>query len=198
MAFKPYLKTKTTPFMKNIVREKDGRYVSRHSMIIRIFIIWALVLALIVHIAYLRVTVGYYGEQVQVAHAQETIDDRLGELLPSSTVIVTNNVEWTRMEAPRLSDVSAYTSRVQETDASPCVGADGTNMCDRFKKGEKMVASNCHKLGSKLKIGNLGEFTVTDRMNKRYTPSCRVDIYMGYDLQKALKFGVKKLMVTEL
>ena len=135
------------------------------------------------------------------AHAQEpavTVQDRLGELLPSSTVIVTNNVEWTRMKAPRLSDVSAYTSRVQETDSSPCIAANGKDICKLHKQGIQTCASNDYKLGAKLKIEGLGECIVSDRMARRYTGTGRVDFYMGMDTAKAYKHGVKKLMVTEL
>lgn len=142
-----------------------------------------------------------YAPVVPVAYAQEpsvAFDDRLGELLPTSTVIVTNNVEWTRMKAPRLSDVSAYTSRVQETDSSPCIAANGKDICKLHKQGVQTCASNDYKLGAKLKIDGLGECIVSDRMNKRYTGTGRVDFYMGMDLKGAYAHGVKKLMVTEL
>lgn len=125
-------------------------------------------------------------------------NDHLEDIMPTTTVIIVNKASWGKIKAPRVSDVSAYTSRVQETDATPCIPADGSNICERHAKGEKMVASNCYKLGTKLKIGDLGTFTVVDRMARRYTASCRVDIYMGYDLKGALNFGVKQLMVTEL
>jgi 3D (Asp-Asp-Asp) domain-containing protein len=135
------------------------------------------------------------------AHSEKppTIAQEVPSVL-NTAIVIKQGVDpaWGKIKEPRLSDVSAYTSRVQETDNTPCIPADGSNICDRFAKGEKMVASNCYKLGTKLKIGDLGEFTVVDRMNKRYTASCRVDIYMGYDLQKALKHGVKKMFVTEL
>lgn len=140
---------------------------------------------------------------LDVAHAQEppvTVDDRLGEVLdPKGVIYIKEGTDpaWGKIKEPRLLEVSAYTSRVQETDASPCIHADGSNICDRFKKGEKMVAYNCAKLGSKLKIGDT-VYTVVDRLAPRYTASCRIDIYMGMDLKGALKHGVKKLMVTEL
>lgn len=178
---------KHTPIVHRRVSAKDKK---------KGLLIWAFIILCGLGIINSRLTALY----TPYAHAQEpavTPDDRLGELLPSSTVIVTNNVEWTRMKAPRLLEVSAYTSRVQETDASPCIPADGSNICDRFKKGEKMVAYNCAKLGSKIKIGD-NVYTVVDRLNPRYTASCRIDIYYGYDLKGALSHGVKKLMVTEL
>ena len=165
-------------------------------------LIWAFVLFLGIMTAKGQLDVLY----MEPAHAEtvqdglETPDDRLGQVLdPKGTIYIKQGEDpaWGKIKEPRLLDVSAYTSRVQETDSTPCIPADGSNICDRFKKGEKMVAYNCAKLGSKLKIGDT-VYTVVDRLNPRYTASCRIDIYYGYDLKGALKHGVKKLMVTEL
>jgi hypothetical protein len=161
--------------------------------------IWAFLLFILGGMAYSKYQVTF----VIPAHAQDmpvTVQDRLGEVLdPKGVIYIKEGKDpaWGKIKEPRLLDVSAYTSRVQETDATPCIPADGSNICDRFKKGEKMVAYNCAKLGSKLKIGDT-VYTVVDRLNQRYTASCRIDIYMGMDLKGALKHGVKKLMVTEL
>jgi 3D (Asp-Asp-Asp) domain-containing protein len=145
---------------------------------------------------------------LDAAHAQEAsqeapveLDDRLGEVLdPKGTIVIKEGVDpaWGKIKSPKMAEVSAYTSRVQETDSTPCIPADGSDICKRFAKGEKMVASNDYKLGTKLKIGDLGVFTVVDRMNKRYTGKGNIDIYMGYDLKGARAFGRKNLLVTEL
>jgi 3D (Asp-Asp-Asp) domain-containing protein len=137
------------------------------------------------------------------AHAEGniTVDDRLGEVLdPKGTIYIKEGKDtaWGVIKEPKIAEVSAYTSRVQETDNTPCIPADGSNICKRFANGEKMVASNDYKLGTKLQIGDLGVFTVVDRMNKRYTGNGNIDIYMGYDLKGARAFGRKNLLVTEL
>ena len=179
---------KHTPIVHRRVSSKDKK---------KGLLIWAFIILCGLGLINSQLTYLY----APVAHAQEpsvAFDDHLGELLPTSTVIYTNNVEWTRIKAPRLSDVSAYTSRVQETDSSPCIAANGKDICKLHKQGIQTCASNDYKLGAKLKIEGLGECIVSDRMNRRYTGTGRVDFYMGMDLKGALSHGVKKLMVTEL
>ncbi len=98
-----------------------------------------------------------------------------------------------------LREVSAYTSRVEETDDTPCIGASGINQCEVSPKEygvDYFVASNSFPLYTKLDIEHLGTAIVVDRMNSRYTS--RVDIYMNHDLNRALSFGVQVLKVSEL
>lgn len=93
--------------------------------------------------------------------------------------------------------MTAYNSEVGQTDDSPCITANGFNVC---KHGiEDTVAANFLKLGTKVKIPDLyGDriFVVRDRMNKKH-PN-RVDIWMK-DRPSAIKFGVKtvKIQVVE-
>ena len=86
--------------------------------------------------------------------------------------------------------ITAYNSEVAQCDSSPCITANGFNVC---KHGiEDTLAINSLKFGTKVRIPNLfGDkiFTVRDRTNKRYTN--RVDIWM-INKQDALNFGVKK------
>lgn len=85
--------------------------------------------------------------------------------------------------------MTAYNSEVGQTDDSPCITANGFDVC---KHGiEDTIAANFLKFGTKVQIPELfGDrvFVVRDRMNKRY-PS-RVDIWM-LKRQDALKFGVR-------
>lgn len=92
--------------------------------------------------------------------------------------------------------VTAYTSRVEETDATPCIAADGSDICERYAKGERICASNDYKLGTALDIKGLGRCIVSDRMNKRYTGTGRVDYYMGYDLTAARQWGARKTSIS--
>lgn len=91
--------------------------------------------------------------------------------------------------------VTAYTSRVEETDATPCIAADGTDICKRYAKGEKICAANFVPLGTRLTVEGVGTCTVADRMNNRYPE--RVDVYYGNDLANAIAFGVKSLQVHQ-
>lgn len=85
--------------------------------------------------------------------------------------------------------MTAYNSEVGQTDDSPCITANGFNVC---KHGiEDTVAANFLPMGTKIKIPELfGDrvFIVRDRMNKKH-PN-RVDVWMK-DRPAAMKFGVK-------
>lgn len=85
--------------------------------------------------------------------------------------------------------MTAYSSTVDQTDSSPCITADGFNVCENNE--ENVVAANFLPFGTKIMIPELfGDrvFTVHDRMNARY--HYKVDVWMK-DRQSALKFGVK-------
>lgn len=85
---------------------------------------------------------------------------------------------------------SAYTSRAEETDGSPYITADGTDLRGIFSC---VVASNDYPFGTVIKIDSIGECVVHDRMNKRYTGQNRIDIYFGNDVKRALEFGRREL-----
>ncbi|MBU0546445.1 3D domain-containing protein [Patescibacteria group bacterium] len=89
---------------------------------------------------------------------------------------------------------TAYSSSVSQTDDSPCITANGFDVCANGK--EEIIANNHLKMGTKVRIPELyGDriFTVSDRMNRRYGEG-RIDIWMSsYD--RAVEFGVKKLKI---
>jgi len=95
----------------------------------------------------------------------------------------------------KIREVSAYNSLPEQTDSSPCEGAYG-NVCEPYKNGLCVVASNAFKGHSILLIENVGQCEVLDTMNERY-PN-RVDIFMGNDLGRAVDFGIQKLRVLQL
>lgn len=92
--------------------------------------------------------------------------------------------------------MTAYNSEPGQTDDSPCITANGFNVC---KHGiEDTIAANFLPLGTKVKIPDLyGDriFVVRDRMNKKH-PN-RVDVWM-LDRQDALQFGVKVAKIQVL
>jgi len=93
--------------------------------------------------------------------------------------------------------ITAYNSEAAQTDDSPCITANGFNVCKHGK--EDTIAANFLKFGTKVKIPELfGDriFIVRDRMNRRHAE--RVDIWM-VDHSDALHFGVKvaKIQVIE-
>jgi len=86
-------------------------------------------------------------------------------------------------------DATAYSSTVDQTDASPFIGAAGTHMRDG------VVAANLLPLGSTIKVPDLyGDkiFVVEDRMNSRYNK--RVDFWFA-DRSSARQFGLKKINI---
>lgn len=89
---------------------------------------------------------------------------------------------------------TAYSSDVAQTDSTPCLTADGYNVC---KAGvENIIAANFLPIGTQVMIPDaFGDriFTVHDRMNKRYTN--RVDIWMT-SRQRALNWGVRTVKVV--
>lgn len=105
-------------------------------------------------------------------------------------------------EAPKIASVStirsvsAYTSRVEETDDTPCIGASGDDLCALYAQGTNICASNAFPLGTELTVEGLGTCVVLDRMNSRYQH--KVDWYMGYDLEAALNWGVRSVEVATL
>ena len=87
--------------------------------------------------------------------------------------------------------VTAYNSVPGQTDATPCIGAQGTDICVLLEAGLDTCAANFVPLGTMLHVEGLGTCEVRDRMNARYT--YRVDWYMGMDIQGAKSWGVKYL-----
>lgn len=91
---------------------------------------------------------------------------------------------------------TAYTSSVDETDSTPCISADGTNIC---KHADEVIAVNGLPFGTRITIPELfGDqvFVVHDRMNKRYSCKlngyCRMDVYFKTGGKAAArKFGVR-------
>jgi len=89
---------------------------------------------------------------------------------------------------------TAYTSNVAETDSTPCITADGYNVCQAGE--ENIIATNFLPFGTKVKIPDIygdKEFIVHDRMNRRY--SNRVDIWMK-DHGDAIQFGKQQVKIV--
>ncbi len=92
---------------------------------------------------------------------------------------------------------TAYNSSSEQTHSShPNVGAWG----DTLKAGMKCIAvsRDLIELGlthnTKVKIEGLpGTYIVLDKMNKRWEK--KIDIYMGQNKKRALKWGVKKTTI---
>ena len=85
--------------------------------------------------------------------------------------------------------VTAYTSRVHETDSSPYITASGVNLKKRF---DCIVAHNSLPFGTKVNIDDVGVCEVQDRGASRNGKNW-FDVYFGNDVKRALEFGKRKL-----
>ncbi|HMB26235.1 MAG TPA: hypothetical protein VKP03_02355 [Patescibacteria group bacterium] len=92
---------------------------------------------------------------------------------------------------------TAYSSTIAQTDSTPCITADGFNVCRHNK--EDIIAANFLPLGAKIMIPDLyGDkiFIVHDRMNPRY--NYRIDLWKT-DRNRAITFGKRlvKIKIVE-
>lgn len=88
--------------------------------------------------------------------------------------------------------MTAYSSEVGQTDSTPFIAADGSQVYDG------MIAANFLKFKTRVRIPALfGNkiFVVHDRMNQRYTD--RVDVWMS-NTPSAIQFGIKHNVAIEV
>jgi len=91
---------------------------------------------------------------------------------------------------------TAYCSTINETDDTPFLGAWKNQLDPNIKSiAVSRDLFDCGLTnGKKVHIDGLeGEFIVLDVMHKKWKN--KIDIYMGVDRQKALKFGRKKVTI---
>jgi len=116
-----------------------------------------------------------------ISNNQSNIIVELKGKLPENNDI---NTKWSKDFV-----ITAYNSEVGQTDDTPCITANGFNVCANGV--EDTIAANFLPFGAKVKIPELfGDrvFTVRDRMNERFDN--RIDVWMVAK-QNAKQFGVK-------
>lgn len=89
-------------------------------------------------------------------------------------------------------EVTAYNVGVREqTSDDPCIGASGKDLCRLVAEGRGVCAANFVEIGTVLRIAEVGECVVLDRMHRRF--SHRVDIAMREDaIAEAREFGLQR------
>lgn len=92
----------------------------------------------------------------------------------------------------KIVSMSAYTSREEETDSTPCISADGTDIC---RYDGCIVASNDYPFDTVVLIEGVGKCVVKDRMSSRYTGTGNMDLYFGEDLEGAIEFGRQNMKI---
>ncbi len=100
------------------------------------------------------------------------------------------------VKSASLRTMTAYNSEPGQTDDSPCITANGFNVCEHGV--EDTVAANFLPFGAKVRMPELyGDrvFIVRDRMNSRYKN--RIDIWM-VNRSDAIQFCVKRVKIEVL
>jgi 3D (Asp-Asp-Asp) domain-containing protein len=117
---------------------------------------------------------------------------------PMMSPLLYQKIQHYKVKSETIRVVTAYNvGDPRQTDDTPCISANGENICKALAKGEMRCAANFVPLGSRLYVDKIGVCLVTDRMNKRYRN--RVDIAMRKDeYRKACRFGRQKLHVKIL
>lgn len=135
---------------------------------------------------------------IQAAQAQAETNISNEVVLAEESAVVTDTKTTVTVLRTSTHTMTAYNSDPAQTDDTPCITANGFNVCEHGV--EDTIAANFLKFGTKVRIPELyGDriFVVRDRMNKRY--SDRVDIWMKEKVD-ARKFGVKvaKIEIVEV
>lgn len=90
-------------------------------------------------------------------------------------------------------EVTAFNSVPEQTDDTPCIAADGSDICERYAAGELICAANFVPFGTRLAVPGYGTCTVADRLSRRFPQ--RVDIYLGMDIAAARRWGLQRLEI---
>ena len=134
-----------------------------------------------------------WGPQAGAAQA-EALETEDGISPPS--IAVQGSLYAVKSETVRV--VTAYNvGDPRQTDDTPCIAANGQNICRALLQGKNHCAANFVPLGTLIHIDKVGHCRVTDRTNRRYRN--RVDIAMlRHEYKKARRFGRQKLHVKIL
>lgn len=87
--------------------------------------------------------------------------------------------------------VTAYNSLPEQTDSTPCITANGFDLCKNDT--QNIIAANFLPFGTKVRFPDYDPdtiYTVQDRMNARYY--YRADIWMK-TRPEAIQFGIRNL-----
>jgi len=93
---------------------------------------------------------------------------------------------------------TAYNSLAAQTDSTPCITANGHDLCKQYEETGvgNTIASNFLPFGTRVRFPDMfGDkvFVVRDRMNARYGAG-RVDIWMA-EYGEARQFGGRRIIM---
>ena len=114
---------------------------------------------------------------------------QLSELEHETALASNPDLSWYEREMKKQSViVTAYNTVPEQTDNSPCIAADGSDICG---SSECVVANNALPFGTVIELEGFGECVVRDRMNSRYGGD-RIDVSFDKDIAGAKKFGARQ------
>ena len=126
----------------------------------------------------------------QLARQVAELQMRAHDLEDQAAINSNPDLSWYANEMKkRPAVVTAYNTVSAQTDASPCIAADGTNICG---VSECVVANNALPFGTVIELEKFGDCVVRDRLNSRYGAE-RVDVSFDKDIAGAKRFGVQHL-----
>ncbi|MDF1497136.1 MAG: hypothetical protein P1P90_03690 [Patescibacteria group bacterium] len=123
-----------------------------------------------------------------------------GFTVPRDTVVVSEPepvYQSLAVKYKRSATVTAYNSVPWQTDSTPCIAADGSDICKLREQGEMSCASSL-PFGTKINVPGFGVCTVRDRLHPRFAH--RIDLYFGGadQITAAKQWGKRNLTVEVL
>ncbi|MBD3359758.1 MAG: hypothetical protein GF365_03590 [Candidatus Buchananbacteria bacterium] len=157
-----------------ILSKINKKIIEKSILILIIFVlVWQFALPRFTSLAYTVKDQFLNTEQVQAEEPKSPVEE-LGEPTKVMTIPVT-----------------AYNSLPGQTDSTPCITANGFNLCKNNQ--QNVIAANFLPFGTKVRFSDYDPntiYTVQDRMNARYY--YRADIWMK-NRPDAVKFGLQNL-----
>jgi 3D (Asp-Asp-Asp) domain-containing protein len=187
-----------------LIRSRHGRWTRRCDDCIALFILTVFCLAFAV-LVWNALRIEPTGIIIAPVEAMERPHVPCHKVAPGHTVCGTPEDiakwnAWLESENARKTltkTVTGYNSVRWQTDSTPCISADGSDICALEAKGDHSCAASL-PFGTRLHIPGLGICTVRDRLAKKYAD--RVDWHFGGadKVQEARAWGKRTLSITIL
>jgi len=119
----------------------------------------------------------------------------LKTLIIFSILLLTFSLEARSEQSLRVT-ASSYTSHKNQCQGNPTIGAWGDRLKPEIKSiavSQDLLGKGLHR-GKKVKIVGLkGTYIVKDKMHSKWRN--KIDIYMGYDRGRAIRWGRRSVTI---
>jgi|GEM_PF-1025241 len=131
------------------------------------------------------------------SHVEQDGADTVKNQEPAMSVDQNQSREADNVKYTKVYTVTAYNSVPWQTDSTPCISADGSNICKLRDQGDHSCAAAL-PFGTKINVPGFGVCTVRDRLAPRF--SYRIDLYFGGSdqIQAAKQWGKRHVEVAVL